>query len=308
MQVAENLASVGAQFRAQYGESIRRSGEQLQAAVDAARAVPPPSVSQPGDFASSIARQNLVDAIINRLDGHAQYARGLRLRASELLIQLEQNQTVRADIDSLLGDPQSLLELVRELGQKAGELDDSVARLRESVRQRQDAARSTADTAEQERLLAEAVPPADDDRIPTILRQTEEVAAQLDAIARPLDLAATPAYEESARSVAAIRETGPRNNITFLLVDSLTSVGRFRDARAAVALASTEQQRYALLAQVAESQGRRGLADEARAWIAREVPPQYRDRLNRHVQQGVLTSLEQARSRSASFATMGSAY
>ena len=70
----------------------------------------------------------------------------------------------------------------------------------------------------------------------------------------------------------ASSETACGACITGYLVDSLISTGRFEDARACLVLYPTEAERFVALGAIAESQGRRGSADAARDWIARDVP------------------------------------
>ncbi len=88
--------------------------------------------------------------------------------------------------------------------------------------------------------------------------------------ARPNE--ATAAYEEAARSVTLIPQEDPRETLVGVLIDSLISFGRFDDARACVPLYSFPSRQLTALAAVAESQGRRGLAESARHWIAQRKP------------------------------------
>ncbi len=81
------------------------------------------------------------------------------------------------------------------------------------------------------------------------------------------------------------------------LVDSLLSTGRFDDARACTAIYPEESERFVALGAIAESQGKRGLAEAARRWIATDTPERYRSALYRRVAAGVLWSVEQARSK-----------
>ena len=54
------------------------------------------------------------------------------------------------------------------------------------------------------------------------------------------------------------------------------------------------------LSAIAESQGRRGLAESARIWIGRDAPVAYRPLLYRKVNDGILASIEQNRSKDLS--------
>jgi hypothetical protein len=107
---------------------------------------------------------------------------------------------------------------------------------------------------------------------------------------------ATFTYREAALAVASIPLDDPRSVLAGVLIDSLISVGRFEDARRSIALYSDGANRLIALGAVAESQGLRGRADQANAWIAREVPPAQRPELYRRVIQGTLKAIEQNRS------------
>jgi hypothetical protein len=85
-----------------------------------------------------------------------------------------------------------------------------------------------------------------------------------------------------------------------VLIDNLISVGRFDDARASIGLYPDDSRRMIALGAIAESQGRRGAAQAAVAWINRDVPPGYRSQLYRRVSNGVVSAIEQNRSRALS--------
>jgi hypothetical protein len=112
---------------------------------------------------------------------------------------------------------------------------------------------------------------------------------------RKLDKQATAVYSESAAQVAKIRFIDNRGVIGGVLIDSLIAVGRFDDARACVPLMPDPVRRLVAYGAIAEAQGRRGRADAARAWIAREAPPSYREILYRRVDDGVLAAVDQMR-------------
>ncbi|MDX2037204.1 MAG: hypothetical protein SFX72_11180 [Isosphaeraceae bacterium] len=107
---------------------------------------------------------------------------------------------------------------------------------------------------------------------------------------------ATEAYSETARTIAMIPLDDPREVLTGVLIDSLISLGRFEDARAAVVLYSNPERRTIALAAVAESQGKRGLGDVARRWIA-DQPAEIQPLLYRKVSDGMLTALQTDRSK-----------
>ena len=111
---------------------------------------------------------------------------------------------------------------------------------------------------------------------------------------------ATAAYAEAARAVAMIPQTDPRETLVGVLVDSLTSFGRFDDARGCIRMYVKPANQVLAYSAIAESQGRRGLADSARKWIAAEVPAGYQALMYRKVNDGVLASIEQNRSKNLS--------
>jgi hypothetical protein len=108
---------------------------------------------------------------------------------------------------------------------------------------------------------------------------------------------ATQTYHEAAVAVASIPLDDPRAVLAGVLIDNLVSVGRFDDARATIVLYPDTARRIIALGAIAESQGRRGAADSARAWINRDIPTEYRAELLRRVNTGILSAIEQNRSR-----------
>jgi hypothetical protein len=111
-----------------------------------------------------------------------------------------------------------------------------------------------------------------------------------------LNQEATRTYTDVAQAVSEVRQMGLRGVGVGFLVDSLISVGRFDDARACVALYPERYQQFVALGAIAESQGRRGSADAAREWIARDTPDAYKPALYRRVTRGTLDAIEQNRS------------
>ncbi|HEX8199093.1 MAG TPA: hypothetical protein VF590_01295, partial [Isosphaeraceae bacterium] len=141
-----------------------------------------------------------------------------------------------------------------------------------------------------------------------IARSIPQPEARADALLRLAEAEArhgspagtTRAYTEALRSIASIPVADLRAILTGVMVDSLISSGRYDDARAATVLYPDSPRRRAALGAVAEAMGRRGLTDSANAWIARENPPELRAELHRRLNDGILTSLEQFRTRELS--------
>ncbi len=106
---------------------------------------------------------------------------------------------------------------------------------------------------------------------------------------------ATATYAEAARSISEVPNADPRETLVGVLIDSLISFGRFDDARASTVLYANPSNPPIALSAVAESQGRRNLADSARRWIAAEPSPELRSLLYRKLNDGVLYAVEQRR-------------
>ena len=111
---------------------------------------------------------------------------------------------------------------------------------------------------------------------------------------------ATAAYAEAARAVALIPQSDPRETLVGVLIDSLISFGRFEDAKSCIRLYVTRANQVVAYSAIAESQGRRGLAESARTWIAREIAPEYQALMYRKVNDGMLTGIKQNRSKDLS--------
>jgi hypothetical protein len=109
--------------------------------------------------------------------------------------------------------------------------------------------------------------------------------------------AASTAYDLAAEAVASVSQEGLRGVLAGFLVDSLIATGRFDDARACIGLYPENSQRLVALGAIAESQGRRGLAESARRWISTDIAEQFRPILYRRVTSGALWAMEQNRGR-----------
>lgn len=296
MQLAGSLARVAATFRVQYGEAIENSWKSLRSGIETVGALPPSSAGLE-DFGVTMARQNLVDELIFRIDGHNQLARAIRQVSDEVLLQLQQNETVRSDVASPLGDSRVLIGTVEELGNAADSLGRELATLRDTLSRRRNSPTSL-DPGQPTTPASPPLPTLDDPQVAAVQRASEQVIDVIGRLSEPLDRASTPTYQECARSVAMIRDADPRANAAALLVDNLLAVGRFADARAATRLIPDVNRRYSTLAIIAHSQGQRGLAAEASDWIAAEVPADRQSLLYRSVEEGVISSLSRLRSRS----------
>jgi hypothetical protein len=153
----------------------------------------------------------------------------------------------------------------------------------------------TAVVAGESKQFARAVSVAREIENPEARAQGFLLVAESQARARD-DKAATESYSEVAKAIARVSQTGLRGVLTGFLVDSLISTGRFEDARACLVLYPTESERFVALEAIAENQGRRGSAADAREWIARDAPSEYRPALYRRVNNGLLAAVRTERS------------
>ena len=108
--------------------------------------------------------------------------------------------------------------------------------------------------------------------------------------------AATRTYQEIARTISEVPTRDPRETLVGVLIDSLIAFGRFDDARAAIVLYANPANPPIALAAVAESQGRRNLANSAQEWIAKEPSAELRSLLYRKLNDGLVAAFEQRRS------------
>ena len=109
--------------------------------------------------------------------------------------------------------------------------------------------------------------------------------------------AATQSYNLVGQAVSSIQQNGLRGVLTGILIDSLISTGRFEDARASLALYPSDSERFVAMGAIAESQGARRMATQARTWIDNDVPAEYRSTLYRRLSNGVLRSISEDRAR-----------
>ncbi|MDG3004529.1 hypothetical protein [Paludisphaera mucosa] len=108
---------------------------------------------------------------------------------------------------------------------------------------------------------------------------------------------ATRSYNLAAEAVASVQQRGLRGVLAGILIDSLISTGRFDDARASLVLYPSDAERFVAMGAIAESFGLRRMPDEARSWIDRDVPTEYRSTLLRRLNNGLLRGISEARSR-----------
>lgn len=113
---------------------------------------------------------------------------------------------------------------------------------------------------------------------------------------RDFKAGATASYAEVAQTIASVPQRDPRMILAGVLIDSLVSVGRFDDARACIILYPDYSNQILALGAIAESQGSRGRAEAARAWIGRDAPAEYRPYLFRKVNDGILAAIDRNRS------------
>ena len=142
--------------------------------------------------------------------------------------------------------------------------------------------------------IARTLPDIDDQRwIDFNVELSLLTRATIDTARESILPEATEVYNLAAQAVAQISADDPRSDAANLLVSSLIATNRFRDARAAVALVPGKHRQLLALGEIAEAQGRRGLADSAYAWIDAEARPEDRATLMRKVEEGVLATVDE---------------
>ncbi len=121
---------------------------------------------------------------------------------------------------------------------------------------------------------------------------------------RGSDSRSTRAYSEAARAIGSIPIDDLRSTLTDVLVESLISSGRFKDARACIVFYPDDLDKLEALGAVAESMGSRGLSKEAQDWISTEASSEFRGTLYRRVNDGVLESLNTLRRNPTDFPSL----
>ena len=146
--------------------------------------------------------------------------------------------------------------------------------------------------------LREAIPRPDSAELIDLEVDLDRLVQATVAYARnQMAAEATEIYNQAARAVASINEEDPRANLAELLVDSLVTVGRYPDARAAVVLLPADNRRQVALGRVAGAMGRRGLVTAGAEWIDALPPGTDRERLYRRMEDGLLNTIDENRLR-----------
>jgi hypothetical protein len=299
INIAEAMARESSYIRTEMGGSLRSSAEALRSALETARRNAAAPVNELPDALDELGfgLGSPADEVPLRLEDLAQAAETTRRRAMELAVQAESHEAAT--------DPAGLptagaveARRARQLAARADELGDAIADLRVRLAPELDRARALEEPQRSE-ALARAIPATDDPDLVTVFDRSEATARAVEEIGEPMVQATTAAYSEAARSVAAVPLPDLRAVSARLLTQSLINVGRFDDARAATALLPDAGHRYAIWGSIAESQGRRGLADSAMRWISTEAPAEIRPRLYRRLEEGILGTVDQIRSQTS---------
>jgi hypothetical protein len=292
IRTGEELARVAADLQERFAADLRQNAAALLAELDG-RATPA------DEAAVGASREEAAIAFQGRLQALNAAAARLQRQARTVEAFYVHEQTILRG-ERLLSMPidQTLVDRARRMSDHANRLEELISNYEKGFSERLDAARAK-EGREREDELAKLVPTLQDPALAEIRKQVQLASDDVEGLAEPAGQAATLAYEEAARSVAAIELTDPRSLAAHRLIESLVAVGRFDDARAATSLLSNPNRRLFVLGEIAESQGRRGLSDSARRWIEAEVPPEHRAALLRRVSQGVLTTVDQIRIQSS---------
>jgi hypothetical protein len=228
-------------------------------------------------------RDRSLVAIASAASSSRQFARGIEVARmipqpevrTDALVRLAEGQARFADREARIAE---------EDEREAASADERARKLTEDAERELRTEAKKEALAERDRWLAERD------------RRRADRPARLEN-ARAISKSATGTFHEAAVAVASIPLADPRAVLAGVLIDNLISVGRFDDARATVVLYPDTARRIIALGAVAESQGKRGAAESAREWINRDVPAEYRAELLRRVNNGILSAIEQNRSR-----------
>lgn len=301
IRIAEAMARESSNVRNELDVSLRRHSHDLRSALETARgnATAPVAALPPALSDLSLGTGGPAEGVPQRLESLAQAAENLRRRGLELKVMYESESQNREDPIGLPGGGPPRAQRAADLVARASELGDAVADLRVRLVPELDRLRAL-DEPQRGAELAKAIPPADDPALVTLFDRVEATTQTVEALGDPMVQGATAAYTEAARSTAAVALPDLRAVTARLLTQSLINVGRFDDARAATALLPDAGHRYAIWGAIAESQGRRGLADSAMRWIDTEAPAEIRPRLYRRLEEGILTTVDQIRSQTSS--------
>lgn len=293
IRVAEEMAREAAGLRQRERSGLARSWSGFQEELTRAREAPPEGVP-PGEFAFD--REDRVGDVLLRLETLSSQAEMVRARAEQLETQFRHEANVLRMEPNLGSISPSVVEKPQRVAAQARELSNTLSELRTKLSSEINRARGLTNPAERAEAIARALPAQDDPALKKLNDLIAELADATNTLSGPLDQAATQAYGEAGRVVASIPQVDPRSLTAHLLVESLIRVGRFEDARIATQLYSDIERRYFVLGEIAESQGRRGLAQQARVWIEADVPEDRQAAMYRRVAQGVLTTVDQIRS------------
>lgn len=287
IEVAEAMARQAAEFRSDH-DRLRDTVSRIDRLIGRGRSSP-----SPGDLSRS--GQGLADDLLTLGDDLDSLPAIIRQRGGGLRLLLEQQARTRRDTQARQ-DVLAMIDRVDAATSRASQVEEALNPLREALFNLVEASASLP-SGERQETIDRALSGLDEGSIDGLREQLRGLVAAVDALGFEIDRRATVAYGEAARGIASIVHTDPRDVLSGVLIDSLIAVGRFDDARRSVALLSKAAYQVYALGSIAESQGRRGLADAARKWIAREVAPEYRGQLVRRVDQGIIATVNEMRTR-----------
>lgn len=295
IRTAEEMARQAGNLRQLFAGELGRGWDALESAL---KRVHGPTADPAAGDASLLATnaEASVSDVQYEIDALAGLAESLRRKGAQLHAQFEHDRSVLKS-ESAGASSSELVRRSESVMAKSAELGDAIADLRTKLEQDLDRARGLPER-ERPNAIMKVVPTTEDPAVRALREKTLGLAREVEATALPIDQASTRAYNHAGTVIASVPETDPRTLTAHLLIDSLVKVGRFEDARAGTSLFGDPELRYFVLGEIAENQGRRGLARAAALWIEAEVPEDRQAAMYRRVTQGVLTTVDQVRSQS----------
>jgi hypothetical protein len=294
IKTAEELARRSAEVGLRSGEGLRRSWADVEATL---REAPGGEPSMPSPLGLDLAGEERVSSLSLRIESVDQQADRIGRLATQLGHELTHSRKLLTTDRVLTPPDEKDVSRSTSIVNQTRDLADALRKLRDRLAEALDTTRNL-EPGPRVEALNKVMPKPDDPEIVRMRELVQSTVDELDGLTTALNGGATEAYMDAARSIAAIRQTDPRDLAVRRLSDSLSAVGRFDDARAAAGMLSDIDQKYVLLGTIAEAQGRRGLGEKARAWI-QEEPLERQPALQRRTAQGVLTALEQLRNQTA---------
>ncbi len=247
------------------------------------------------DLFQSVVSLNQRVELLTQLVHNAGISRTQAYSAPFANVPMRRSEQLEAQLQRVLPRLATLKNQLRaQIRQVSSSIPQTIAKAREAGQ------RTLRDQDDPFREILRSLPASDDASWAELGADITLLADESVRIARNSLLPeATEVFNLAAQSISRINGDDPRSDTADLLISSLISTNRFHDARAAVRLLPDRERKLEALGDIAEAQGRRGLADSAYAWIDSEAPADSRALLMRRVEEGVLATVDENRLRRA---------